>query len=123
MVKKPKKNTAMSLKKSLNEIRECLNESVPNLSKKELVGIKFSRIGNRYQIENAPIAPSDKIGLQLEKSFNEFMSKLDVNYDGVKIEGSMFLGTESDTFMLGYNNYQRKGKNITKNGYSIDGSL
>ena len=113
----------MSLKKSLNEIRECLNESVPNLSKKELVGIKFSRIGNRYQIENAPIAPSDKIVLQLEKSFNEFMSKLDVNYDGVKIEGSMFLGTESDTFMLGYNNYQRKGKNITKNGYSIDGSL
>jgi hypothetical protein len=123
MIQKTKKNTAVSLKKSLNEIRECLNESIPNISDKELVGVKFSRLGEHYRIEDAPIPPSDTIGLQLEKSFNDFMSNLNINYGGVKIEGSMFLGTKSDMFMLGYNNYERRGKKITKNGYSIDGSL
>lgn len=123
MIQKTNKDTVVSLKKSLNEIRECLNKSIPNLSKKELVGVKFSRIGTEYHIENAPIAPSDKIGLQLEKSFNDFMNNLNINYGGVKIEGSILLGTKSDLFMLGYNDYERKGKKITKNGYSIDGSL
>lgn len=123
MFQKEKKNNSVSLKKSLNEIRKCLDKSIPNISDKELVGVKFSRIGTEYRIENAPIAPSDKIGLQLEKSFNDFMSNLNINYGGVKIEGSMFLGTKSDMFMLGYNDYERKGKKITKNGYSIDGSL
>jgi len=42
MIKKPRKTTANSLKKSLHEIRECLNESLPNFEKKEMVGIKLS---------------------------------------------------------------------------------
>jgi hypothetical protein len=87
------------------------------------VGVKFSRLGEHYRIEDAPIPPSDTIGLQLEKSFNDFMNNLNINYGGVKIEGSMLLGTKTDTFMLGYNNYERKGRKITKNGYSIDGKL
>jgi len=76
MIKKPRKTTANSLKKSLHEIRECLNESLPNFEKKEMVGIKFSRVGTRYHIENAPVPPTDKIGVQLERSFNEVRKTL-----------------------------------------------
>lgn len=123
MIRKPRKDTAKSLKKSLIEIRECLNESVPNFNKKEMVGIKFSRVGTRYHIENAPIPPSDKIGVQLERSFNDFMKKLKVNYGGMKLEGSMLIGTSKDMFLVGYNNYERKGKNLTKKGHSIEGVL
>jgi hypothetical protein len=123
MIKKTQKTTINSLKKSLHEIKECLNESVPNLNKKETVGLKFSRVGTRYQIEDSPIPPSDSIGLQLERSFNNFMRNLDVNYSGVKLEGSMVLTTKIDMFMVGYNNYIRKGKKITKSSHSIDGML
>ena len=123
MIRKPRKTTATSLKKSLNEIRECLNESVPGFEKKEMVGIKFSRVGTRYHIENAPIPPSDKVGVQLERSFNDFMKKLKVTYGGMKLEGSMLLGTKEDMFLVGYNNYEKKGKNLTKKGHSIEGVL
>lgn len=123
MIRKPRKTTADSLKKSLGEIRECLNESVPNFTKKEMVGIKFSRVGTRYHIENAPVPPNDKVGVQLERSFNDFMKKLKVNYGGMKLEGSMLLGTKSDMFLVGYNNFERKGKNLTKKGHSIEGVL
>lgn len=116
MTEKPKKATTDSLKKSLQEIRECLSESLPNISKKEMVGLKFSRIGNRYQIESAPIPPSDKIGVQLERSFNSFMKKLKVNYDGVKLEGSILLGTKQDLFMVGYNNFKKEWKKYNQEG-------
>lgn len=123
MIKKPRKTTMNSLKKSLHEMKECLNESVPNMNSKDTVGLKFSRIGTRYQIEDSPIPPSDTIGLQLERSFNDFMKKLDVQYSGVKLEGSMVLTTKIDMFMVGYENFQRKGKKITKTTHSIDGIL
>lgn len=123
MIKKPRKTTMNSLKKSLQEMKECLNESVPNMNSKDTVGLKFSRIGTRYQIEDSPIPPSDTIGLQLERSFNDFMKKLDVHYSGVKLEGSMVLTTKIDMFMVGYENFQRKGKKITKTTHSIDGIL
>lgn len=122
MLKKPK-STKELLKKSLGEIRECLSESIPNIKKNEFVGIKFSRIGENYHIENSPIPPTDTIGVQLETSFNDFMKNLNVNYGGVKIEGSMLVGTKEDMFLIGYNDYSRKGKKITKSGYSIDGIL
>ena len=38
MFQKEKKNNSVSLKKSLNEIRKCLDKSIPNISDKELVG-------------------------------------------------------------------------------------
>jgi hypothetical protein len=122
MSKKPK-STKELLKKSLGEIRECLSESIPNINKHELIGIKFSRIGEVYHIENAPIPPVDSIGVQLENSFNEFMKNLNVNYGGVKLEGSMLIGTKDDMFLIGYNDYSRKGNKIKKSGYSIDGLL
>jgi hypothetical protein len=123
MVKKPRLNTLKSLKKSLHEIKDCLNESVPNINSKDTVGLKFSRIGKEYQIEESPIPPTDTIGLQLQRSFNDFMKNLDVNYSGVKLEGSILLTTKIDMFMVGYNNYERKGKRITKTTHSIDGIL
>lgn len=123
MIRKPRKTTTDSLKKSLGEIRDCLNQSIPNIEKKSMVGLKFSRVGTRYHIENAPVPPSDQIGVQLERSFNDFMKKLKVNYDGMKIEGSVLVGTKQDMFLVGYNNYQRKGKNLTKKGHTIEGVL
>jgi hypothetical protein len=123
MITKPRKTTADSLKKSLHEIRDCLNESLPNFNKREMVGLKFSRVGTRYHIENSPIPPSDKVGIHLERSFNDFMRKLKVNYGGMKLEGSIVLGTKTDMFLVGYNNYERKGKNLTKKGHTIDGIL
>ncbi len=121
--KKPKKTTITSMKKSLNEIRECLNESLSNFNKKEMVSLKFSRMGKQYRVENAPIPPTDTIGLQLEKSFNDFMNKLNVKYGGVKLEGSILIGTKQDVFLVGYNDFERNGENITKKGHSIDGVL
>ena len=38
-------------------------------------------------------------------------------------EGSMVFGTKDDMFLVGYNNYERKGKNLTKKGHSIEGVL
>jgi hypothetical protein len=51
------------------------------------------------------------------------MKKLKVNYGGMKLEGSMLLGTKQDMFLVGYNNYEKKGKNLTKKGHSIEGVL
>jgi hypothetical protein len=51
------------------------------------------------------------------------MRKLKVNYGGMKLEGSIVLGTKTDMFLVGYNNYERKGKNLTKKGHTIDGIL
>lgn len=110
------------MKKSLNEMREYLNQTISE-NKKEMVSLKFSRIGKNYRIEDAPIPKSDAIGIQLEKSFNDFMNKLNVEYSGVKLEGSMMLGTKVDMFMVGYNDYVPNGKSIKKKGHSIDGIL
>jgi hypothetical protein len=35
----------------------------------------------------------------------------------------MLLGTKQDMFLVGYNNYEKKGKNLTKKGHSIEGVL
>ena len=123
MITKPQKRTASSMKKSLKEMRECLSQSISNTNKKEMIGLKFSRVGKDYHIENTPVLKSDAIGIQLEKSFNEFMNKLDVKYSGIKIEGSIILDAEVDMFMVGYNDYEKKGKTIKKTGHSIDGIL
>ncbi len=44
MISKPRKTTAVSLKRSLHEIRDCLNESVPNFNKREMVGFALMSV-------------------------------------------------------------------------------
>ncbi len=121
MTSKPRKTTTNSLKKSLNDMRLCLNQSVPGFKEKSLYGLKFSRIGTRYRIEDAPISPSDVIGLKLEKSFNDFMKKLKVNYSNIQVKGECVIGTQANTFLIGYEDYEKKGKKVVKKTYGIDG--
>ena len=123
MIQKPRKDTTDALKKSLDSMRDCLNQSVPNFNKKAMYGIKFSRIGTHYRIENAPVPPSDVIGRKLEKSFNNFMKQLKVNYGNVKVEGSCSIGTQKNNFLIGYENYEKKGKRITKKIHGIEGTI
>ena len=104
-------------------MRECLSQSVPGFDKKAMYGIKFSRIGTHYRIENAPVPPSDVIGRKLEKSFNSFMKQLKVNYGNVKVEGSCLIGTQKNNFLIGYENYEKKGKRITKKIHGIEGTI
>lgn len=110
-----------ALKTSMKEMRECLNQSVPDFNNKSMYGIKFSRIGKDYRIENGPVAPSDVIGLKLERSFNKFMKNLKVNYSNIKVEGSCVIGTQKDTFLIGYENFEKKGKKIVKKSHGIEG--
>lgn len=123
MIQKPRKDTTKSLKKSLDSMRDCLSQSVPGFDKKSMYGIKFSRIGTHYRIENAPVPPSDVIGRKLEKSFNSFMKQLKVNYGNVKVEGSCLIGTQKDNFLIGYENYEKKGKRVTKKIHGIEGTI
>ena len=123
MIQKPRKDTTKALKKSLDAMRDCLSQSVPGFDKKAMYGIKFSRIGTHYRIENAPVPPSDLIGKKLEKSFNSFMKQLKVNYDNVKVEGSCLIGTQKDNFLIGYENYQKTGKRMTKKIHGIEGTI
>ena len=117
MNKKPRKQTAAAMKRYLQEMRDCLNQSVPGFDDKSIYSIRFSRIGKKYKIEGAPVPPTDTIGEKLEESFNTFMGKLKVNYDNVKVEGSITIGTQIDTFLIGYNNYKKD----TVETHCIDG--
>ena len=121
MIQKPRGTTISSIKKSIGTMRECLDESIVKTSNKSAYRLKFSRIGTAYKIEDAPIPSSDKIGKKLESSFNEFMQKLKVNYDGIKVEGLCFIDKKQDAFVIGYQNYKRKGSKIVSNVHKIKG--
>jgi hypothetical protein len=123
MVQKPRKTTAESIKKSLSEMRQCLDESIVKDTNKSVYRLRFSRIGTSYRIENAPIPKTDKIGKKLELSFNDFMRKLKVNYDGMKVEGLCFIGKDSDSFVIGYQNYKVKGQKVVSNVHKIKGMM
>ena len=123
MLQKPQKDTAESLKKSLYSMRKCLDDSITRDKDKTAYRLKFSRIGRDYKIEDAPVPPTDKIGVELEVSFNTFMKKLRVEYDGVKVEGLCFIGKENDSFVIGYQNYKRRGDKTYSNVHKIKGSM
>ena len=123
MVQKPRKTTTTSIKKALGEMRKCLDQSVVKDVNKSAYRLKFSRIGTSYRIENAPIPKTDTIGKKLELSFNDFMRKLKVNYDGMKVEGLCFIGKDSDSFVIGYQNYKKKGEKVIANVHKIKGMM
>jgi hypothetical protein len=123
MITKPRQSTADSLKKSLKEIRSCLSQSIPDFDQKSGIILEFSRIGTRYHIEKAPVPPTDKVGLRLEQSFNDFMRRLKVEYKGSKLEGRVMFGTHADTFIIDYDNLERTDKGIHKTSKAIDGLL
>lgn len=113
----------MEMKQQLQSMRTCIRKRVPNFDKKLMVSIEFSRMSDKYEINNSPIKMGDRIGRQLESSFNEFMDNLKVNYSNHKLEGSMLFGTTRDNFMIGYKDYVKQGKKLVPKNYSIDGMI
>ena len=43
--------------------------------------------------------------------------------DNVKVEGSCLIGTQKNNFLIGYENYEKKGKRITKKIHGIEGTI
>lgn len=123
MKQRPKKELTATLKQYLQEMRDCLTQSVPGFDDKPVYNLRFSRMGPKYQIESAPVPPSDTIGEKLEDSFNKFMSNLKVSYDHIKLEGHVTIGTQLDTFIIGYDNYHWNGNEATKSNHSIEGII
>lgn len=123
MLQKQKKNESDSIKKSLYSIRKCLDNSITKGKDKNAYRLKFSRIGRDYKIEDAPVPQTDRMGVELEVSFNTFMKNLKVEYDGVKVEGLCFIDKEKNSFLIGYQNYKRRGDKAYSNIHKIKGSM
>lgn len=90
-----------SIKKNLCEMKRLLVDDREKRTHK----IRFKRTGKRYMI----VSSDGTIKDCLEKSFNDFMSKLDVREDGKKMRGLLFLDKQSDAFSIGY---QREGEQV-----------
>ena len=118
-----KKSDAQMIRKSLGNMRECLSESINDFNEKQTVNIRFSKVGKKYRVEESIMLPTDKIGLKLQKSFNELMNNIEVKHSGIKVEGLMTIGTNVDMFHIGYNDHVNKDGVIVKQGHSIDAIL
>lgn len=115
MINKPRKTTVPSLRKTLSDIRKSLQESIPGYESKAMVPVEFSRIGTHYRIENAPVPPTDKIGLKLEKSFNDFLKQVRVDYHGTKLRGKALIDTKDDILIMEYENLEKRdGVDVVK---------
>lgn len=90
-----------SIKKNLCEMKRLLVDNQESPTHK----IRFKRAGRRYMIVNN----DSSIKNNLEKSFNDFMSKLEIKEDGKKMRGLLFLNKKSDAFSIGY---QREGEQV-----------
>ena len=117
------KTSLRTLKKSLGEMKGCLEKSIDKRPTSNTYKLKFSRLGTQYRLDNAPIPSYDKIGLKLELSFNAFMNQLEVAYDGIKVEGMCLIDKEKDGFVIGYQNYKKKGAKIVSNLHKIKGMV
>lgn len=95
------KTSVPSIKKNLCEMKRLLVDDQDKRTHK----IRFKRAGRRYMI----IDDGSSVKNCLEKSFNNFMSKLDVKEDGKKMRGLLFLDKQSDAFSIGY---QREGEQV-----------
>lgn len=90
-----------SIKKNLCEMKRLLVDD----QEKQTHKIRFKRTGRRYMI----VESDGSIKESLEKSFNNFMSKLDVKEDGKKMRGLLFIDKASDKFSIGY---QKEGEQV-----------
>lgn len=121
--KQLKKSDAKRIKKSLWTMREFLSKNIDDFDKQQTVNIRFSRTGKKYKVEKSTILPTDKIGLKLQKSFNELMDNFNIKDSGIKVEGLMTIATNIDMFHIGYNDYINKDGVIIKEGHHIDAIL
>lgn len=90
-----------SIKRSLGSLRKLLADDPKRITHK----IRFKRYGGKYVITNK----DTDITTKLERSFNTFMGKLNVNTDGKKMRGIVFLDKTADNFNIGY---QKEGESV-----------
>lgn len=89
----------VDIKKSISNLRKLLADDPKRMTHK----IKFKRYGAKYIITNK----DNDLSTKLEKSFNSFMGKLNIQNDDKKVKGICFLDNNSDAFNIGY---QKEGE-------------
>ena len=99
----------IDIKKSISSLRKLLADD----PKRNTHKIRFRRYGSKYVITNKDTDLSTK----LEKSFNTFMGKLNIQKDEKKMRGICFLDKKSDAFNIGY---QKEGEFVL---HQIKGKL
>ena len=99
----------MDIKRSIGSLRKLLADDPKRITHK----IRFKRYGAKYVISNN----DHDLSTKLEKSFNSFMGKLNIQDDQKKVRGICFLDKKSDNFNIGY---QRDGESVL---HQIKGKL
>lgn len=99
----------MDIKRSIGSLRKLLADDPKRMTHR----IKFKRYGSKYVIANN----DNDLSTKLEKSFNTFMGKLNIQDEKKKVKGICFLDKKSDTFNIGY---QREGESVL---HQIKGKL
>lgn len=108
MKKQIENSNLVDIKRSIGSLRKLLADDPKRITHK----IKFKRYGAKFIITNK----ETDISTKLEKSFNSFMGKLNIQDEKKKTRGICFLDKKSDTFNIGYQNegesvlHQIKGK-------------
>jgi hypothetical protein len=94
----------VDIKKSISNLRKLLADDPKRMTHR----IKFKRYGAKYIITNK----DNDLSTKLEKSFNSFMGKLNIQNDEKKVKGICFLDKKSDAFNIGY---QKEGEFVLHN--------
>lgn len=102
-------DNAVDIKRSISSLRKLLADDPKRHSHK----IRFKKYGSKYIITDN----NNDLATKLEKSFNTFMGKLNVNSEGKKMRGICFLDKKSDDFNIGY---QKEGEFVL---HQIKGKL
>jgi len=109
MKKQIEDKSLIDIKRSIGSLRKLLADDPKRMTHK----IRFKRYGAKYIISNN----DNDLSTKLEKSFNSFMGKLNIQSDDKKVKGICFLDKKSDNFNIGY---QRDGESVL---HQIKGKL
>jgi superoxide dismutase len=109
MKKEFENKNLVDIKRSIGSLRKLLADDPKRMTHK----IKFKRYGAKYIITNK----DNDLSTKLEKSFNSFMGKLNIQDDQKKTRGICFLDKKSDAFNIGY---QKEGEFVL---HQIKGKL
>jgi hypothetical protein len=106
---KKENENLVDIKKSIGSLRKLLVDDPKRMTHK----IRFKRYGTKYIITNK----DNDLSTKLDKSFNSFMGKLNIQDENKKARGICFLDKKSDTFNIGY---QKEGEFVL---HQIKGKL
>lgn len=109
MKKQVEDKNLVDIRKSIGSLRKLLADDPKRMTHK----IRFKRYGAKYIITNK----DNDLSAKLEKSFNSFMGKLNIQDEKKKARGICFLDKKSDAFNIGY---QKEGEFVL---HQIKGKL